>query len=154
MSKLRESACTNISSREGSMENIITYKTTNLFSTPDLVPLFTSVGWVSETAAYPYRLERAMYHSDKVFSAWDGDKLVGLLSTISDTMHVYITYLLVDPSYQNRKIGTKLLNMFEKHYVNYKKELKTEKASDYYKRFGWYSDSVGMVKNDLPLYDY
>lgn len=96
------------------MENIITYKTTNLFSTPDLVSLFTSVGWVSETAAYPYRLERAMYYSDKVFSAWDGDKLVGLLSTISDTMHVYITYLLVDPSYQNRKIGTKLLNMFEK----------------------------------------
>lgn len=95
-----------------------------------------------------------MYYSDNVFSAWDGDKLVGLLSTISDTMHVYITYLLVDPSYQNRKIGTKLLNMFEKHYVNYKKELKTEKASDYYKRFGWYSDSVGMVKNDLPLYDY
>ena len=78
---------------------------------------------------------------------WDGDKLVGLLSTISDTMHVYITYLLVDPSYQNRKIGTKLLNMFEKHYVNYKKELKTEKASDYYKRFGWHSESVGMVKN-------
>lgn len=49
----------------------------------------------------------------------DGDKLVGLLSTISDTMHVYITYLLVDPSYQNRKIGTKLLNMFEKHYVRF-----------------------------------
>lgn len=103
------------------MENIITYKTTNLFSTPDLVSLFTSVGWVNESAEYPNRLENAMYHSDIVFSAWDGDKLVGLLSTISDTMHVYITYLLVDPSYQNRKIGTKLLNMFEKHYVNYKK---------------------------------
>lgn len=154
MSKSKKPACTNISSREGSIENIITYKTTNLFSTPDLVSLFTSVGWVDETAAYPYRLERAMYYSDNVFSAWDGDKLVGLLSAISDTMHVYITYLIVDPSYQNRKIGTKLLNMFEKHYVNYKKELKTEKASDYYKRFGWYSDSVGMVKNDLPLYDY
>lgn len=154
MNKSREPACTNISSREGSMENIITYKTTNLFSTPDLVSLFTSVGWVNESAEYPNRLENAMYHSDIVFSAWDGDKLVGLLSTISDTMHVYITYLLVDPSYQNRKIGTKLLNMFEKHYVNYKKELKTEKASDYYKRFGWHSDSVGMVKNNLPLYDY
>ena len=70
------------------MENIITYKTTNLFSTPDLVSLFTSVGWVNESAEYPNRLENAMYHSDIVFSAWDGDKLVGLLSTISDTMHV------------------------------------------------------------------
>lgn len=88
------------------MENIITYKTTNLFSTPDLVSLFTSVGWVNESAEYPNRLENAMYHSDIVFSAWDGDKLVGLLSTISDTMHVYITYLLVDPSYQNRKIDS------------------------------------------------
>ena len=28
------------------MENIITYKTTNLFSTPDLVSLFTSVEFV------------------------------------------------------------------------------------------------------------
>lgn len=51
------------------MENIITYKTTNLFSTPDLVSLFTSVGWVNESAEYPNRLENAMYHSDIVFSA-------------------------------------------------------------------------------------
>lgn len=58
------------------MENIITYKTTNLFSTPDLVSLFTSVGWVNESAEYPNRLENAMYHSDIVFSA-----LVFLLSS-------------------------------------------------------------------------
>ena len=58
-----------------------------------MVKLFTSVGWVEESAKYPNRLENAIYHSSTVFSAWNRDRLVGLLSALDDTMHAYGIYL-------------------------------------------------------------
>lgn len=131
----------------------ITYKKTKIFKPEDLVELFTSVGWVEESARYPHRLENAMYHSSAVFSAWDGDRLVGLLSAIDDTMHAYGIYLLVQPEYQGMKIGMKLFKMFDEHYEGYKKEFKTVKTQKYYEKFGYEVDSIGMVKNDLPNYD-
>lgn len=68
-------------------------------------------------------------------------------------MHAYVTYLLVHPDYQKQGIGKALLTMFDERYEDYKKELKTESAQDYYKQFGYMTDAVGMVKNDLPDYD-
>ena len=131
----------------------IEYKKTKLFDASDLVDLFTSVGWVQESAKYPTRLESAICNSSAVFSAWDGNKLVGLLSAIDDTMHAYGIYLLVNPAYQDKGIGKKLFLMFEERYKGYKKEFKTESAQKYYEQFGYKVDSVGMVKNDLPKYD-
>ena len=128
----------------------IEYKTIKWFNKKELVELFTSVGWVEESAKYPHRLEMAMRCSNAVFSAWDGDKLVGLLSAIDDSMHAYVTYLLVEPAYQKQGIGTFLLKMYEERYRGYKKELKTEESEEYYKRFNYKIDSTGMVKNDLP----
>lgn len=131
----------------------IEYRETKLFESGDLVKLFTSVGWVEESAKYPNRLENAIYHSSAVFSAWDGNRLIGLLSALDDTMHAYVIYLLVDPVYQKRGIGKSLLLMFNKYYAEYKKELKTARTQTYYEQFGYKKDSVGMVKNDLPDYD-
>ena len=38
--------------------------------------------------------------SSTVFSAWDGDRLVGLVRVIDDTeMVAYMHYVLVDPEY-------------------------------------------------------
>lgn len=131
----------------------IEYKNTKMFEPEELVELFTSVGWVEESAKYPNRLENAMYNSSAVFSAWDEDRLVGLLSALDDTMHAYGIYLLVNPEYQNKKIGENLFRMFDEHYAGYKKEFKTVKTQKYYEKFGYKVDSVGMVKNDLPNYD-
>ena len=124
-----------------------------MFKAEDLVKLFTSEGWVEESAKYPNRLENAIYHSSAVFSAWDGDSLVGLLSALDDTMHTYRIYLLVNPDYQSKGIGETLLRMFDEHYADYKKEFKTVKTQKYYEQFGYTTDSVGMVKNDLPEHD-
>ncbi|MEE1255991.1 MAG: GNAT family N-acetyltransferase [Lachnospiraceae bacterium] len=131
----------------------IEYKKTKIFKSEELVKLFTSVGWVEESAKYPNRLGNAMCNSSAVFSAWDNDKLVGLLSAIDDTMHAYGIYLLVDPAYQDQGIGKELFLMFEERYEGYKKEFKTVKTQKYYEQFGYVVDSVGMVKNDLPGYD-
>lgn len=140
--------------RKGKRQDMnIEYKRTKVFKAEDLVKLFTSVGWIEESAKYPNRLENAIYHSSAVFSAWDGDRLVGLLSALDDTMHAYVIYLLVAPTYQNQGIGKSLFHMFDEHYAEYKKEFKTVKTQTYYEQFGYKTDSVGMVKNDLPNYD-
>ena len=130
---------------------MISYKEIKEFSIEDLVSLFTSVGWVEESAKYPERLQSAIRNSDAVFSAWEDNKLIGLLSAIDDTMHAYGIYLLINPEYQSQGVGRKLFEMFDTHYKGYKKEFKTVKTQEYYKRFGYEVDSVGMVKNELDL---
>ena len=86
-----------------------------------LVELFSSVGW--ESAKYPNKLYGAIKNSDLVISVWREDELVGLISTISDGyINVFITYLLIKPSYQKQKIGTNLMKFviitkdFEERY--------------------------------------
>jgi hypothetical protein len=54
----------------------IQYKTIKEFSEKELQDLFLSVDWSS--GHYPDRLVIAMKNSSSVFTAWDGDKLVGL----------------------------------------------------------------------------
>jgi len=42
-----------------------------------------------------------MHNSTRVISAWDGDKLVGLVRALDDGETVaFLHYLLVDPAYQ------------------------------------------------------
>ena len=41
----------------------------------------------------------AMANSDTVFSAWDGDALIGLINVLDDgVMNAYVHYLLVAPN--------------------------------------------------------
>ena len=56
-----------------------------------LVNLFGSVGW--KTAEYPNRLYLAIKNSDYVMTVWEKEKLIGLISAISDGyINVFITY--------------------------------------------------------------
>ena len=60
-----------------------------------------------------------------VYSAWDGDKLVGLIAAMDDgIMNAYVHYLLVDPEYQGLAIGWSS-NMF----------FPIEMVKDYYKDY-------------------
>jgi hypothetical protein len=56
----------------------IQYKTTKEFSENELKDLFLSVNWSSGN--YPEKLVIAMENSSSVFTAWDGEKLVGLIN--------------------------------------------------------------------------
>ena len=77
--------------------NII-YKNTHNFSKKELEELFLSVEWSS--GQFPEKLVTAMKNYDSVYSAWDGDELVGLISAMDDgIMNVYINYLLVKFTY-------------------------------------------------------
>lgn len=136
--------------RKQSQTDCVVYKDIKTIDSLKLTKLFASVNWITHSAAYPERLANAILQSSKVFTAWDGDNLVGLVSTIDDSMHVFIVYLLVKPSYQNKGIGKTLLNKVIECYSNYKIILTTEeKDKGYYERFGFELDSIGMVKVGL-----
>ncbi len=80
------------------------YKDTRQYTAKQLEELFSSVRW--ESAKFPERLARAMKGFSYVRSAWDGDRLVGLIAAMDDgEMTAYIHYLLVSPEYQGRGIG-------------------------------------------------
>jgi len=80
--------------------------------------LFLSVEWSS--GHYPEKLTKAMQGYETVFSAWDGDTLIGLISAMDDgVMTAYIHYLLVDPAYHGQGIGRKLVELVKDKYKEY-----------------------------------
>lgn len=100
--------------------------------------LFLSVNW--SLGNKPDKLQQAFSHSDKVITAWDGDKLVGLINSIADgSLTAYIPYLLVHPDYQKQGIGRKLVKMIVSEYESYERiALLTEKDTvDFYRKCGF-----------------
>ena len=72
----------------------ITYKDIHDFKKEDLEDLFLSVEWSS--GYYPDKLVVAMRNFKTVYSAWDGDKLVGMICAMDDgIMTAYLHYMLV-----------------------------------------------------------
>lgn len=99
------------------MENII-YKDIHDFSKEELEDLFLSVKWSS--GHYPEKLVVAMKNFETVYSAWDGDKLIGMICAMDDgIMTAYVHYLLVNPDYHGNKIGRTLVKMVKEKYSDY-----------------------------------
>ena len=96
----------------------ITYKDTHDFKEEDLKDLFLSVEWSS--GHFPDKLQIAMRNFETVISAWDGDKLVGMICAMDDgIMTAYVHYLLVRPDYQDKGIGRKLVSRVKEIYKDY-----------------------------------
>ncbi len=96
----------------------IIYKDTHDFSKKELQELFLSVEWSS--GHYPDKLVVAMKNFKTVYTAWDNDKLIGLICAMNDgIMTAYIHYLLVNPSYQNLGIGKQLVKKMKDKYKDY-----------------------------------
>lgn len=96
----------------------ITYKDNREFSETDLQDLFRSVDWLS--ANYPKRVKKALDHCETVFTAWDGQRLVGLVNAIDDgELTAYVHYLCVNPLYQGKGIGRELLSRIKETYSRY-----------------------------------
>jgi GNAT superfamily N-acetyltransferase len=96
----------------------IVYKNTHHFSKKQLEDLFLSVEWSS--GHFPEKLVIAMKNFETVYSAWDGDRLVGLVCAMDDgIMNAYVHYLLVHPDYQLKGIGKNLVERIKEHYKDY-----------------------------------
>ena len=71
----------------------IEYKDTHIFTEKELQRLFLSVEW--ESGNYPAKLVQAMQNSSHVISAWDDNKLIGLVRALDDGETVaFLHYLL------------------------------------------------------------
>jgi len=116
----------------------IIYKETKDFEAKDLQNLFLSVAWSSGN--YPEQLKIAMSNSHCVYSAWDGDKLVGLMNSLSDgIMTAYFHYLLVHPDYHNRGIGRELVRRMLEKYNDYARKvlIAYDNELEFYKQCGF-----------------
>ena len=61
---------------------------------------------------YPTRLYKALMNSSTVISAWDGDRLVGLIRVLDDSELVaYMHYVLVHPDYHGRGIAGHMVEL-------------------------------------------
>lgn len=96
----------------------IRYTLERNFSVEEVRDLYRSVGWLS--ANYAERLIQAFQKAGLVISAWEGDRLVGLLEAVDDReMIAYIHYLLVRPEYQKQGIGRQILALARDYYQSY-----------------------------------
>ena len=97
---------------------MITYRDTHDFTPQSLQELFLSLEWSS--GHYPEKLAIAMRNFEMVYTAWDGERLVGLIGAMDDgVMTAYVHYLLVRPEYQHRGIGKRLVEMTRERYRDY-----------------------------------
>ncbi len=92
-----------------------------------LIEIYSNVGWNNYTNN-PKMLEASYKNSLKVISAWENDRLIGIIRVIGDGYSIiYIQDLLVLNEYQHNGIGSLLLDKIAKIYDNvYQKILLTE----------------------------
>lgn len=125
--------------QETGVDMEIQYKEQKEFTPGELEELFLSVGW--ESGNYPERLVRAMKQSSLVISAWDNDRLVGLVRSLDDGETVaFIHYLLVNPAYQKLHIGAELMKRLLCCYEDllYVKVMPSDPATiPFYEKFGF-----------------
>src|SRR5690606_38197188 len=89
-------------------------------------------------------------HSLYVLSAWDGDRLIGLVRVVGDGLTIiYIQDILVLNSRQNQGVASELLRrVLEKYRDVRQKVLLTEEAPDvrhFYEKHGFQSCDQGTL---------
>lgn len=131
------------------MEEVFEYKYNTEISKEKLVKLFKSVNW--ETASYPNRLYEAIKNSEYVMSVWVKEELIGLISAITDgAINVFITYLLVNPEYQNKGLGKIMMNDFCSKFAGYGRRILTTDLDKekFYNKFDFQIDGISMFSYD------
>lgn len=112
----------------------------------DLQDLYLSVNWNS--GKYPEKLYESVKNSTYKIFAYEDDKLIGLVTGLSDNcINLFISYLVVTPKYQNQKIGTTLLNkIVSKRKFNRIQLITESKDKNFYLKNGFIEDGVGIFK--------
>ncbi len=125
----------------------IDYKTIKEFDKEKLQELFLLVGW--DSGNYPFKLKEAIKNSHRVYSAWDDEKLVGLINSLSDgVMTVYFHYLLIRPDYQGMGIGEILVKLILDEYQDFARKvvIAYDSEIEFYKKCGF---EIGLDKSPL-----
>ena len=130
------------------MDINVTYQTRKDLPCNELHDLFFAVGWTdgNTTQEMLGNFNIGFIHSTFVFSAWDGDKLVGCVRVLSDMMFRSVIYdLAVQPAYQRNGIGKELVHKCLETCPHSEWLVQTDKAAEFYKKIGF------IVNNDVFL---
>ncbi|MFA9560329.1 GNAT family N-acetyltransferase [Evansella sp. AB-rgal1] len=103
--------------------------------------LFLSVEW--ESGKFPSELLKAIKGSHSVITAWDGDKLIGLINALSDgALTAYFHYMLVNPSYQGKGVGKEMMDMMLNRYKGYQTKvlMAYPNVVEFYEKLGFKSE--------------
>ena len=119
----------------------IIYKHNSSFTKDDILNLYDNVGWTNYTENIK-KLIRALNNSLYILTAWDENKLVGLIRIIGDgETIIYIQDILVLREYQRQGIGSKLLNTLLYEYKKVRQKVlltnNTEKTRLFYEANGF-----------------
>nr|WP_315024974.1 GNAT family N-acetyltransferase [uncultured Aminipila sp.] len=118
------------------------------FTKETVQELFLSVNWIS--GRYPSRLYKALMNSSTVLTAWDDEKLVGLVRILDDSeMVAFMHYVLVSPAYHGQGIAGKMIEIIKEKYKDYLYiEIMPEESKNaaFYEKFGFkiLPDGVAM----------
>ena len=85
------------------------------------------------------RIRRMYEGSNLVITAWDGDRLVGILrGWLDGAFDGYVCDLAVHPDFQNHGVGAKLLEISRQAHPEVQWVLRASKiAAQYYEHIGW-----------------
>lgn len=127
-------------------------KTVSSYGENDILRLYENVGWTTYTKDIK-KLIRALNNSLFVLTAWDKDKLVGLIRVVGDGESIiYIQDVLVLKEYQQQGIGSKLLNKLLEKYEDVRQ--KVVLTDDVEKTKSFYESNGFNLAEDLNLVSY
>lgn len=128
---------------------MIQFKTDKNIQVEQLENLYNDAGWVAYTNNMAV-LQQALENSLEVLSAWDDEKLIGLIRVVGDGLTIiYVQDILVLNNYQNQGIATELMSRIIEQYKDVRqKVLLTEEAPDvrhFYEKNGFVSCDQGNL---------
>ena len=105
-----------------------------------VLALYNDVGWTSYTDE-PDLLMQAIKNSLKVWTLWEGEKLIGLARIVGDGSTIcYLQDILILKSYQGRGLGSDLLKEIMKENQHIRQFVllteDSEKTKGFYKKLG------------------
>lgn len=132
---------------------MITYRTDSQLDTTtfkDLIQRTTLRRRLNDDAL----LQRMLDNADFLYTAWDGDRVVGFTRGLTDYGDVtYVADLGIDQEYWHQGIGKQLLGLIDQQLgPNLHTVLVASKlAENYYEKMGYVKDPRGYVKNPVTL---
>ena len=128
------------------------------YNEQEVLSLYKSVGWANYIQ-HPEMLKAAYNHSLKIYGAYSGEELIGIIRVVGDGFSVvFIQDLLVFPEYQRQGIGTSLLKKIMEEYNDvYQLHLltdNTEKTVAFYKNLGFVMDTDIDCRTFSKYYGY